>query len=433
MRRKLALVAIVSVLLVPARSWAAGTNYNILPYYNPACNCCILVGQIMHEIFWGTGIWTGDDFQNDFYMDEMYTKKFLPTFQQMADQMRDAVITNAMMVGAFLDGQAENFALASVQKLNAKAIKDYQVSDQICRFGTVSRSLALSDDKTRTVKLALMEQVQNRQLMKNNMASGVAAGKGATIGRSADKKARWDQFKKKFCDKNDIGGTLSNPASPEKCAAASDVQQNRDIDMTRTLDAPANLELDFPTNAANLSNDEENVIALGNNLYAHNLAMNLSASDFNAMALKANDGQTRKLLDFRSVIAKRSVAANSFAAIAAMKAQGGPSSKTYLEALAKELGLANVKEIDALVGNNPSYNTQMEFLTKRMYQSPNFYANLYDTPANVEREETALGAIGLMQDRDIFESLQRSEMLLSTLLEIYVTREQDRYFNKGQK
>lgn len=54
-------------------------------------------------------------------------------------------------------------------------------------------------------------------------------------------------------------------------------------------------------------------------------------------------------------------------------------------------------------------------------------------PTNVERQQTALKAIELMQDRDIYESMQRYEMLLSTLLELQVQRQQDDYFNKGTK
>ena len=77
------------------------------------------------------------------------------------------------------------------------------------------------------------------------------------------------------------------------------------------------------------------------------------------------------------------------------------------------------------LGSNPSYDAQMEILTKRLYQDPSFYVNLMDTPANVERQYAALQAFGLMQRRDIFETVLRSEMLLSTILEIEISDYQD--------
>ena len=62
----------------------------------------------------------------------------------------------------------------------------------------------------------------------------------------------------------------------------------------------------------------------------------------------------------------------------------------------------------------------MEILTKKIYQNPDFYTNLYDKPANVERKGVALQAIGLMQKFDLFKSNLRSEASLSVLLELAV-------------
>ena len=58
----------------------------------------------------------------------------------------------------------------------------------------------------------------------------------------------------------------------------------------------------------------------------------------------------------------------------------------------------------------------MEILAKKIYQNPDFYVNLYDTPANVARKKVALRAIELMLDRAIYESQIRQEMVMSVLL-----------------
>jgi hypothetical protein len=93
----------------------------------------------------------------------------------------------------------------------------------------------------------------------------------------------------------------------------------------------------------------------------------------------------------RSLIAKRAVAENSFNSLIALKTKNPNSNVSYFE--------------------------EMERLTKYNYQDPSFYATLYDNPANVSRQKAAMQGIGLMQQRDIYESQIRSEMLLSVLLE----------------
>ena len=72
----------------------------------------------------------------------------------------------------------------------------------------------------------------------------------------------------------------------------------------------------------------------------------------------------------------------------------------------------------------------MEVLTKKVYQKPDFYTNLYDTPANVDRKEVAMQAIGLMQKFDIFKSYLRNEASLSVLLEMEVVTLQNEVENE---
>ncbi|MBL8636961.1 MAG: hypothetical protein JNN09_00475, partial [Alphaproteobacteria bacterium] len=59
-----------------------------------------------------------------------------------------------------------------------------------------------------------------------------------------------------------------------------------------------------------------------------------------------------------------------------------------------------------------------------------------DNPANVQRQYASLQAFGLMQQRDIFETILRSEMLLSLIVEMEVSKFQDdvqNRLNSGKK
>ena len=75
----------------------------------------------------------------------------------------------------------------------------------------------------------------------------------------------------------------------------------------------------------------------------------------------------------------------------------------------------------------------MEVLTKKLYQNPVFFTELYDKPVNVLRKRAAIRAIGLMQDRDLYNSLLRSEAVLSVALETMLTEEHDRVYRNLEK
>ena len=92
------------------------------------------------------------------------------------------------------------------------------------------------------------------------------------------------------------------------------------------------------------------------------------------------------------------------------------------------MGVAN--NADALTyygidnNNGFSYDGIMEVLTKKIYQDPAFYINLYDNPENVMRQKASIKAIQLMQGWDIVKALHRREMLLAMILELKLRKQQ---------
>lgn len=352
-------------------------------------------------------------------INEWWKQYFKPALQQYTDVVRNVFTTDALMIGAFLDGEAEMNSQRVLQELNAGTLKDYQVSDSICKFGTLSRSLALSQSKGKANQIVLSERSQNRQLGHENMAS--------EEGGTRDRIARYNQFIKTFCDPADYGNAMKQLCS----TAPPDKTRNLDINYTRLVDAQKTLDLDFTTEGTSkkLSNDEKSVIALANNLYAHEVLERM-----NPGSLQSSDEVDNRTtyLDQRSIVAKRSVAENSFNAIIGQKSAGSDASKSYMENVLKKLGLSD-NEATKYLGEKPSYDAQMEVLTKKLYQDPAFYANLMDTPANVDRQYAALQAFGLMQRRDMFETILRSEMLLSTILEMEISAYQDDVQNRQNK
>ncbi len=425
-------LTLLTVAIVPHESSAS--VYSVPPYTNPdyvACRgtpapgCCDDVPGVVRGMF-------RKDFQQDFYIGRMFSQHVEVGLKKLTDEFRNAMLFYSLTMGSMMDAQDLNQTLLSLQKQTTSSVVSQAPSNQICRFGTLSRSLAQSDDNARVVQLGLSNQMMRRQMMHDQMASAFEAAVGNKLGRTSDKIFRFNEYKKSYCDPKDSNGVLETGW----CTSTSDTQRNKDIEITRSLYNPLTLKLDFtPTEIGNMTADEQDIIALGNNLFAHDLPVNMEWADFKGMTEDNSDlseGRKEKLMDYRSLTAKRSIAQNSFAALAAMKAAGSTAASLYLKTLVADLGLS-VDDQNAFLGQNPSYNAQMELLTRKIYQSPAFYANLMESNPNITRQQTAMEGIGLMQDRDIYESLHRSEMVLSTLLEMYVMRDQDGFKDRGTK
>lgn len=385
----------VSTIVLGISSVASSPAYAV-------CSNCAVYQQAIEQEFqthmnWMTDEWWGD-----------YVK---PALKKMNDEVRNATLFEIAAFGSFLDAQNEVASQRAIEESIATTLKNYAVSDSLCRFGTLSRSLASSQARSRVNQIVLGERSQNRQVGQVNMAS--------QGGEQEDRGARLAQFRTDFCDPTDFGTGMS-----ALCGSTSDKRQNIDINFTRAVDTKKTLDVDFSNST--VTDDEKNIIALANNLYAHRVFDRVPTE---GLGDDANVDLISAFLDQRSVVAKRSVAENSFNAIVGDKSVGATGSKTYLLQALQNLGLSST-DAAKYVGNNPSYDAQMEVLTKKIYQDPAFYANLMESPANVNRQYAAMQSFGLMQKRDIFETISRSEMLLSMILEMEVAKYQDDVQNR---
>lgn len=357
----------------------------------------------------------------------LWEDNILPAMMLMADQLTAVALQQTQIFGAFFDAKHQLETQQSLQVIAARAHKDYHPSVGMCEFGSGVKSLAASERKSEFNAIVLSQRSQDRALGSANTS--------ASTGRVLDVDSRIRQFRKTFCNvrdnNNGLGLMCDHDQSPGGVKGAIDKSRiNKDIDFVRTIYDPLTLNVDL-TSAnpdGKATNNEEEVFALASNLYGHNVFPRPISGLKNVPGVDVTSMQGF-YLDARSVIAKRSVAENSYDAIVGMKSAGEPGSKDYLKAVLEELGISGDSNgntnIDLVLGDNPSYHAQMEVLTKKIYQNPDFYTNLYDKPANVSRKQVALQAIGLMQKFDLFKSYLRNEASLSVLLELAVVDLQD--------
>ena len=360
----------------------------------------------------------------------------LPALRSMADQLTAVSTQQTLIIGTFFDAKHQLETQRVLQTIRARAHKDYHPSSGVCEFGTSIRSLAASERRAELNAHVMSQRSQDRMLGNANVAASDGA-EGDLGERGANASGRIGQYAEKFCDPRDSDSGLDvlcdyDGLVPTPPGAVNPERANKDIDYARTVEYPWTLNVNFTDN--NLTEEEEEILALSSNLYSQRVFRRLTATllnedsggdDLNYTPARAN------YLDARALVAKLSVAENSFNAITSMKSAGTAGSRAFLENIIEELGVnpANGPPSDTLRllgmddANNPigpSYYAQMEVLTKKIYQNPDFYTNLYDKPVNVERKKVAMQAIGLMQKFDLFKSYLRAESNLSVLLELAV-------------
>ena len=380
-----------------------------------------------------------------FITHQMWEQSILPLLMLGAEQLTVIAMQQVMAIGMFIDAESQMDAQLLLQEIQARAHKDYHPSVGMCEFGSLMKSIAATERKGEVISVVLSQRSQDRQLGQTD-SSGM-------YGFDLDFEGRIHSFRNNFCNEKDWGNAFEkNKGSVLKYACSSrmdwsdsgfDAEErariNKDIDYFTLFESPDTMKLDFTNNDIEDSSatppvdnrDELHLFAMASNLFAHETFPRIPARLIENRPERDINEMQMAYMDMRSIVAKRSVAEHSFHAIAAMKAEGnrvepsggGPSepanARLYMEHVLKELGVPDTEILDML-GENPSYHAQMDILTKKLYQNPDFYTNLYDKPANVKRKAAAMQGIKLMQKFDILKSALRSEASMSILLELAV-------------
>lgn len=343
-------------------------------------------------------------------MSETLKSIWVGSLQIMTSQLTTAMVNQVEAIGMLFDAKQQLEVQRLMQQRYAEAHKDYQPSEQMCTIGTMVRHLASSEKQSELTQVALAKRIMEREIVSGDALSAES--------QKSDMKSRMKHLRDTYCGTADNGGNLDTLCNNKN---ANPKRRNRDIDYSATLDTPMTLDIDFTDGKK--TDQEEDLMELVNYLFQHRTFPSVPPG---TTALKRF---VQPYQDMRSIIAMRGVARNSIASIIAQKTaapdHGNEDATPFMRALIADFGIDGT-EIDKLLGEHPSYYAQMEILTKKLYQNPNFIVNLYDKPANVTRIRTAMQAIKTMQDRDIHEALMRREMLLSMILELRIRQNQDR-------
>lgn len=355
--------------------------------------------------------------------------KYVGSLMSMTEQLSATAMYYTKIIGTFFDAKMQMQTQRQLQLMQAQAHKDYHPSEQMCVFGTFVKSVATVEEKARHERQAF-----NKIMMERYANADLPDG---YQGDFVDLESRLKQFRSTYCDPTDHNNALGAFCEHRDSGGAlliggQDAERlNRDVDYARLADSPMTLNVDFSDNV--LSPEEEDIIALARNLYWQEILPIVKPGDLSS---KTNELDS-DYMEARRLMAMHNVSHNTLGHIMSMKAQApegiaADSGWSFMKAFMREFGLTDTQIADTL-GERPSYYAQMDVLTKKMYQDPEFYINLYDKPVNVNRISASMDAIKLMQMRDWFHTAARREMLSSLLLESsltgYVAKKNDKFSN----
>ena len=374
------------IVFLPQSSYAACVGR--------CCNCNSVRNAIIDEV----------KKHQDWLVSDFWGKNVEPAIIKATGDIESFVLGNAALDGNVIEAQSNIDGIRNFQEQAADSLVSSGTSEAICRFGSLSKSLAASDTKVQAKVLQLSQASLDRELLKK--------GQKSADGTTQDLVSRYETFKKKFCDVKSYGETFSF------CSKADDYLTNLDIDYTRLVDTQATIS----------DAEDVGVIPLMNNLFSPE-TFDVVAPDL--LKPDSTSANARDLyMDHRALIAKRSVAQNTFQNIVARRSQGTGGSMENMKALLKNMGIAEDSEVVRYLTDKPSYHSQMDVLTKRIYQDADFFKNLMDNPTNLARQYAAMQSFGLMQQRDIYDSAQRAEVLLSLIVELELEDYQAKVFRK---
>jgi hypothetical protein len=355
------------------------------------CNCNSVRNAIMDEVK-----------KHQSWLETNFWKQNVePELKKAQATISAHLLASNALQGNLLDTQTKLGTMLTRQTEEADIALNSIPSNALCRFGTLSQDMVKRDEATSAKQRALVKASLDRQLYQPKQDQSLMSVTG-------DLTARYNKFRTDFCDTKSYAEGFK-----EICSPAKDTSVNLDIDYTRLIDTNSTIQA---------GDAEQAVIPMMHNLFANRIA-----SESLLKALQNNDTKNApdSILDLRALIAKRSVAENSFQAIVARRSEGTEKAAEHMKALLKAMGISEDSEVVKYIGAKPSYHAQMELLTKRLYQDDDFYKNLMDNPSNVSRQYAAMQSFGLMQQRDIYDSIQRAELILSLIVEMELSKVAD--------
>ena len=373
----------------------------------PGGKCCIPGHTFLHvntrehftshvEMFKN---WVSDKFFDDNLLPALMKKT------QQQDATRFKVSEGRSHIS---DARSFTRRVQAIRQEDYNAWRDAKPSEGLCTIGSSVQSLRASQTFSK-MNTSLIADMATKRLMNNDRY----------VRRPSDDiDYRFAVYQREHCSSSENGGTMGPVC---KSGANGGSRPGNDVNFIGLIDNAKTIDLGYES--GEITPIATDISSMASLLYGNQVFPEFKDSWLSNNNVNRETGDNLYMA-VRSNAAKYNLAVSAFAQEVGERAAGDPAARPYLEAIAQSMGMPQ-DEIDQYLGDRPSYRVQMEFLTKNIFQDPQFYVELGENEVNVEQKSAMLFAISNMLERKIYETAVFNELLLSSIVGAEIDKEQD--------
>lgn len=316
----------------------------------------------------------------------------------MTDELTAAGIAMPKHYGETVDARLQQETELEKEIIHTNTKLNYTPNAGFCSIVSgAPQGMKDSDLKSESFRTAIVKSNLQRNLAKKNT---VEAG-----GPTERAKADFAEFQK-YCDPADNNGGMKDGCTQIQDATIVDKNLNY-----TSLAAKSTIPFDAQTNTFGPEGQAAN--AFVSKLFRP------AGTTIGAEAV-SQEATAMAYMDKRALVPKRDVGTDCFARVLSKKASGSDAGVTQMRNMLIESGVP--PEVAAVrVSDNPSWAERLEMSSRQMTSSGSFYTGMMGREVNVNRQQNAIQQTGLNLKREIFESVHCSEMMLSLIVDNYVT------------
>lgn len=305
--------------------------------------------------------------------------KWLEAWQNMTMQLSGSTSEGSRKLGFLFDSDDLGENSRNVQDTEMTAKKQYQTTDQTCRFDTTARGM---NSAMRTGKFVSQGIAEDANINANNKT-----GTPGEQGPPTYYNGRFREYVQNFCDPADNDNTAGCPAATPGFIPGGDVNAGRTIFSRETIDT---LPMFVTANEAQ-----------ANRLAMQHLTYNLTGFDipppFKQQVLNTPEGIEQRMQN-REYLAQMDAVTSLVTSLFGERTPGAPSPQ--VQQLRQKLGVTDAAP-------RASERELRQSVIEQLWD-PNYYVELGDTDGSTQQKEVYLQAYNLMM---LYKMIEKTEKI----------------------
>ncbi len=319
------------------------------------------------------------------WIDQFWLKSMEPGMKEMTDQLTALTPDQERQLASIRDAANANRDVSALAQSEIDSQREQRPSESTCQTATVAGGMTTAH----TIRQAYGSAAPSERAARSSNATKDAYGNpiSAAAGPAADMKDRWDDYKSRYCDKDDNNGHAG--------CTTSGTYAGQDVDVAGTVFGRETIDV----TDANTKQTVDDLLT--------NVAEPFVRQPIPPNAVNSQDGQRAQLAG-QAYTAKRQTVYDSLYYIVARRVPGSSKLKDFVGAMREEAGIPA-----SLISDKPSENEIMQAMMSERFRTGKYASSQIDEPENNQREMITQTAFQLMQMSDQLDLMDRWSMMLA--------------------